>query len=103
MNTLRNRFLIRVGFIIERKAKEENKQIFDMFMNQKDAIEADFGAKLEWCRLDNNKYSSIQYRKAFDGYDRENWSSMIDWLTEYFPKIEATFEKRIEDIRKVLK
>ena len=93
----------RVGFTIERKAKEENKQIFDMLMNQKDAIEADFGAKLEWCRLDNNKYSSIQYRKAFDGYDRENWSDMINWLAKYFPKFEATFEKRIEAIRKVLR
>jgi len=72
-------------------------------MNQKDAIEADFGAKLEWCRRDDKKYSSIQYRKAFDGFDRENWSDMIDWLTEHFPKFEATFEKRIEAIRKVLR
>ena len=30
-------------------------------------------------------------QKEFDSFDRENWPEMIQWMTEYVPKLEKAF------------
>lgn len=93
----------RVEFNITRGDRDENKRTFDMLHAKRDEIETEFGNSLEWHRLDNCKTSSILFRKPFDGYNKEYWPEMIDWLVKHVPKIERTFSKQIAAIRKELK
>lgn len=86
---------VRVEINSERSSKAENKSVFDDLREEKESIETDFGAPLEWCRLDDKKASRIRCRKAFDGYDQENWPEMIAWLTDHLNRLVKTFAPRL--------
>ena len=49
------------------------------------------------------KRGEVEYGKAFDAYQRENWPSMIQWLVLHVQKIEATFEPEIGNLRQLLR
>jgi hypothetical protein len=93
----------RVEHSLGRGNKEENKWLFDRLHEQKDAIEADFGAPLEWRRLDDKKTSRIRYWKEFDGYDQEKWPEMIEWLTKHVKQLEKAFGGRLKPLGQKLK
>lgn len=88
---------------ISRGSRAENKWLFDRLHEQKAAIEADFGAPLEWLRLDEKKAAGIRFRKEFDGYDPKNWPEMIAWLTEHVKRLERAFSSRLSVLGKELK
>ena len=77
-----------------------NKAIFDQFFQKKEVIEQAFGNQLEWLRLDEKKSSRAQFGKAFDGYNEENWGTMIEWLVEHFAKLERAFRPEIEKVKR---
>ncbi len=83
----------RVGINLQRSETSENKWLFDQLYSQKDAIEAEFGAKLNWRRMDDNKASRIVYAQSFDGFNREAWPEMIGWLATHIQKLEAAFSE----------
>jgi len=93
----------RADLVIARGSKEENKWLFDRLHEQKAAIEADFGAPLEWLRMDSKKASGIRYRKEFDGYDPEHWPEMIEWLTQHMKCLEKAFGSRLKPLGQKLK
>ena len=93
----------RADLSIGRGSKEENKWLFDRLYEQKDAIETDFGAPMEWLRLDNKKAAGIRYRKEFDGYDPEHWPEMIEWLTQHVKRLEKAFGGRLKPLGQKLK
>jgi Domain of unknown function (DUF4268) len=93
----------RVDINLSRASKAENKWIFDRLKEQKDQIDAEFGDKLEWLRLDNKKASGIRFRKEFDGYDPENWPEMIDWLVKHMKQMEKVFVGRLKPLGQKLK
>ena len=78
--------------------KNDNKAIFDELFKRKENIEATFGTKLLWERLDDKKSSRIRY--SLDGVDifnREDWNKMIDFLVKNLPNFEKAFEKEIKE------
>jgi hypothetical protein len=93
----------RVDINPSRGSKAENKWIFDRLHEQKEAIETDFGAPLEWLRLDHKKASGIRYRKEFDGNDTEHWPEMIEWLTKHVKRLEKAFGGRFKPLGQKLK
>jgi hypothetical protein len=93
----------RADLVIGRGSKEENKWLFDRLHEQKEQIEADFGAPLEWLRLDNKKASGIRHRKEFDGYDPDQWPEMIEWLTKHVKRLEKAFGGRLKPLGQKLK
>jgi len=93
----------RVEFYMSRSHGEENKYIFDRLFQQKSAIEEAFGDALEWQRLDNKKACRIQFSKAFDGYNQENWPQMVDWLVSHIGLLEAAFANPLVEIKQSLK
>lgn len=93
----------RADLSIGRGSKAENKWLFDRLHEQKDAIEADFGAEFEWLRLDDKKASGIRHRKEFDGYDPDNWPEMIEWLVEHVKRLEKAFGARLKPLGQKLK
>ncbi len=88
---------------IGRGSKVENKWLFDRLHEQKAEIEAEFGAPMEWLRLDDKKASGIRFRNEFDGYNPESWTEMIQWLTEHLKRLEKTFAPRLAKLGKELK
>ena len=93
----------RADLSISRGSKKENEWLFDRLHEQKEAIEADFGAPLEWLRMDDRKASGIRCRKEFDGYDPDNWPEMIEWLTKHVKRLEKAFGSRLKPLGQKLK
>jgi hypothetical protein len=94
---------IRVQFAFERADAEENKWFFDNLFHQQDEIEAAFGDKIEWLRLDDKKASRLQYAMACDGYDRERWPEYIAWHVEHIQKWEKALRGPIAELNQALK
>jgi len=95
--------VIRVEVQITRGSKAENKFIFDHLLSQKGKIEEVFGSELSWDRLDERKSSYVRYGLAVDGYNRENWPGMIEWLVGNIIKLEEAFKKPLNDAVQALK
>lgn len=93
----------RVQFYLQRAETSENKWLFDQLYARKDAIEAAFGAQLEWRRMDDKKASLIVYAKDFDGYNPENWPAMTDWLAEHMRRLEAAFRDPLAQLGRTIR
>lgn len=91
---------IRLEVYLHNSDAAVNKAYFDQLYSRKDIIEEAFGHPLVWQRLDDKKASRIKFSKFVDGYDEENWDMMIDWLIEYFPKLESVFRPEILKIKR---
>lgn len=93
----------RVQFEMNRSDADKNKIIFDYFYSHKNEIEQQFGQPLEWQRLDNKKSSRIQFKKSFDGYNRENWREITQWLILNMEKLENSIKPHIKSANVALK
>lgn len=94
---------IRVEFYMSRPQAETNQLVFDQLFAQKEQIEVAFGAELEWQPLPNRKACRIQYSRAVDGYNKDNWADMIKWLVEHMTRLEAALSAPLGVIRQNLK
>lgn len=82
----------RVQLAFNRSEKEENKFLFDRLLEQRQAIEAEFGSALSWKRLDNKKSSRIEIAKSFESYDSAQWDEIIDWMIENLRRLHDTLD-----------
>ncbi|MCX6956067.1 MAG: DUF4268 domain-containing protein [Verrucomicrobia bacterium] len=94
---------VRVEFVMARGTKEKNKAMFDHLLGKKERLEKLFGASLDWRQMTGNKASIISFGKEFEGYDRNNWTEMISWLTEHIRRMEAAFGPEVDDLRQLLR
>lgn len=95
---------LRVEFEFGCADTDENKFLFDFFMQHKTAIEQAFGAPLEWLRLDHKKSSRVQYSLAADDcYNQALWDDWIHWHLESVSKLAAAFKPYIEQVKQTLK
>ncbi|MDF5022020.1 DUF4268 domain-containing protein [Vibrio parahaemolyticus] len=93
----------RVQIEMTRSESEENKFLFDRLYEQKDEIESAFGSSLDWLRLDDKKASRVQFRKDFDGYNREQWQEIINWLIQHMILLEKAFRAPLQHASEKLK
>ncbi|MET0498340.1 MAG: DUF4268 domain-containing protein [Steroidobacteraceae bacterium] len=91
----------RVDFSMSSPSLEQNKAMFDYLHSRKGTIESVFGEQLVWRRMDENKASIVQFSKAFEGHEKENWPAMIDWLITHMKKLKQAFEPEISNLRQV--
>lgn len=89
---------IRVEMNMERFEARENKWLFDQLMLEKEQIEADFGAPLEWHRLDENKASRIKFSRTVDAFNQENWPEIVEWFVENNRQLDRAFGQRIRKL-----
>ena len=94
---------IRVELTFQRADADENTFMFEFLKERKADIEAEFGQPLTWADLPERKACRIQYAKAVDGYDEDNWPAMIDWLSEHIVRFEKTLRKPLKDAGAALK
>lgn len=93
----------RVELYLSRPRADENKWIFDRLKQEKQEIEGRFKVKLQWQRLDDKKASRICYSHPFDGFNKENWPEMIDWLCTHTIKLEEAFSEPLGRLNQQLK
>ena len=78
----------RVQLSLSRSDGAENKWLFDQLRAEQSSIDATFGAPLDWRRMNDKKQSLIVFAQNFDGYDRENWPQIADWLSCHLRRLE---------------
>ncbi|MBN4053385.1 DUF4268 domain-containing protein [Haliea sp. AH-315-K21] len=93
----------RVEFSMQRSEAVKNKYIYDALYQKKAEIEQVFGARLEWLRLDNKKASRIQFAKEFDGYNKDHWPVIINWMIQKMPELEKALRPYFNEINQGLK
>lgn len=94
---------IRVELSLQRSNAEENRFLFDELESQKGNIEQAFGDDLNWLELPERKACRIQYAKAVDGYNEQNWPAMTDWLTEQIIRLQAVMQDPLQKAGEKLK
>ena len=73
-----------------------NKALFDLLLDDREGIEADFGAPLNWFRLDDKITSKINYETDFDSYDSDNWIEANAWLNDAMNRGIRAFQARLD-------
>ena len=69
---------------------------YDALFAQKDAIEAEIGAALEWNKVPGQIRNTIGlYNVSFDPNLREQWPDQYEWLKEYLEAFRNSFGRRV--------
>ena len=76
---------------------EKNKQIFDVLYSQRDAIEHEFGATLDWRRLDDKRASRILRIITGEGSlsEPEKWGTLQELMIDAAIKFDKAFRSRL--------
>lgn len=89
---------IRVELQLNRSEAHENKWLFDRLASDAEGLAAIVEHELDWRRLDDKKISIIQCRLPVQGYTKENWPEMLDWLRQGYVTMEAAFSDRLNSL-----
>jgi len=73
-----------------------------MQANEQD-IETTFGEKLTWLRLDEKKASRVQYSQEFQGYERDSWPEIIEWMITHMIKLEKATKQYLSQANSQIK
>lgn len=77
-----------------------NKERFDELYKNKDKIEAVFGDKLSWERLEAKRASRIAYRiKGMGLRDKDKWPELQEQMINSMIKMEKAFKPFIEKLK----
>ncbi|MDP2140044.1 MAG: DUF4268 domain-containing protein [Gammaproteobacteria bacterium] len=94
---------IRVEFSMQRSDAEANTFVFVRLAAQKDVIETAFGNQFDWLPLPEKKACRIVYAKTVDGYDKDNWPDMIQWLVQHMTRLELALREPLRVINQQLR
>ena len=89
----------RVELVFNSSNQDKNKQMFDAIASESALREAAFGAPLEWQRMDDRKMCRVCVIQPFDGFDREVWANMADWMAVTMKKMQETFDQPLNALR----
>ena len=90
----------RTEVYINRGDIDENKRVFDYFADRREVIENDFGAPLEWERMDDKITSRIKFEKRdVDLNNREDWPAMIEHMKHGAVKMESAIRKHVRTLK----
>ena len=80
---------IQVELYIDRGDEDENKAIFDQFLEHKEQVEQTFGEPLEWQRLEGKRACRIRKTIPKGGWrDEELWSGVIETTVDSMCRLE---------------
>lgn len=89
----------RVELVFNSSNQQKNKQLFDELASQMDQINSAFGEQLEWQRLDGNKSSRVIIKHPFQGFEKDAWPEMADWMATKMSKMQQVMEKPLMALR----
>lgn len=86
-----------VELYIDRGEAEENANLFEQLRAHKQAIEAAFGATLEWQRLEGKRACRIRYRLEQGGWrDEDKWPAAAAASIEAMIRLEKVLRPRVK-------
>ena len=97
----RNQARVELG--LTRSDRSENKWLFDRLQEERAQIEARFGDRFEWLRMDDKKASRIAFSSPFDGFNESTWPDMVAWLCDHVTRLEAAFAEPLRRLNPRLK
>jgi tetratricopeptide (TPR) repeat protein len=93
----------RVELYIDRGSGKaaENKAIFDKLLALKADVEKEFGAGLDWQRLDDKQGCRIAYTVAGGGYksDEAKWPAIQDTMIDAMARLEKAFAPHLAKLK----
>lgn len=89
---------VRVELQLNRSVPDENKWLFDQLVAKADQYETRVDAALDWRRMDDKRISIISCKLPVQGYSKENWPEMIDWLSSRYCEMEAAFTEPVRQL-----
>ena len=98
-----NKNEIRVGIYCDRRDAIQNELVFDKLFEHKDTIEAQFGEPLVWDRMPGYRATQVQYAWEINGWDKEKWPIMVDWLVSHISKLEMATSDAMTQARNALR
>ena len=80
---------------------DQNEALFDQLLTQKEAIEATFGGKLTWDRLESNRAFKVVGPSVVGGWkdDPESWGTTIDQLIDDMTRFHAALATHVQGLR----
>jgi len=88
---------VRTDIYIDTGKAEDNKSFFRELEKQKQEIEKEVGASLEWEILENKRASRIAlYRQGSINDDETTLKEIKDWCIDQLLKFKEVFEKRLK-------
>ena len=82
----------RVEIYIDTSNADQNKRIFDKLYGRKEQIENEFGAELDWQRLDDRKASRIAWEIRGGGLaDATSWPGLQERMIDGMVRLEKAF------------
>jgi hypothetical protein len=93
---------IRVELNLSRPDQRENKWLFDKLRAEWER-DPQPGIGLEWRRLPEKKVSIVQCKKAVQGYSKENWPEMIEWLRAHYRQMDRLFTGQVNTLAEQMK
>ena len=92
----------RVELYIDTGEQERNKQVFDWFNDQKESIESELKAPLEWERLDSKRASRISIlRPGSIDDDQEALKALESWMVDGLLDFRRVFGPRLAELRDI--
>lgn len=76
---------------------DDNKELFDYMFSNREVIESEFGARLDWQRLDNRKASRIKYYiNGLDFNNHSNYKDLDEQIIAVALKMREVFQKYLQ-------
>jgi hypothetical protein len=89
-----------VSLYIDVKDKERNKSIFDKLYGEKEAIEKDIGAPLNWNPMYGSRASRIYLAIQYGGlHDPSTWPELQDEMVETVIRFDQVFRPRLTKMK----
>lgn len=98
LNLIFLRHEVRVEFQLNKSDAAENKWLFDRLSERQDELAAAAGVELEWRRLDDKKVSMIVCKTPVQGYSKENWPDMIEWLCDHYRRMDNAISEPLREL-----
>ncbi len=90
----------RVEIYINKGSVEENKKIFDYFLQHKEQIEKDFGASLIWERMSDKVTSRVKWQlDDVSVFEEKDYPKMIEFLIDGGERIKKAFSGIVKNYR----
>lgn len=71
----------------------DNKDIYDLFYQNKEILEQNVGLKFNWQRLDNKKASRIKAIKKCEVENQDKWEESFAWFCDKALIIKKEFNR----------
>jgi hypothetical protein len=90
---------VRVEVYLDSGDADANKEMFDSLAAERDAIESEYEATLEWERLDEKRASRIAaYRSGSVDDDPDTLAEIADWMIDNLRRMKAVLGPRLSDL-----